>query len=187
MDLWWIPYAILEEYKESNNPLFVWEAFKHCRDNGEEIPDEIFEYFENVASNLLALTERDKMSDKRASAEVYEALGINKPGSGNIFSKYQIQKRDQKVIWKILDKAELDEKADVKSITKVLKEVTEELKKEDPMLEYATVQKIWFSSREKLGILPENYEFKLLERRRIAAKNKALRKKKALDRQKLKT
>ncbi len=179
--------AIHNFYKEKQNPLFLWEALKLCYSNSHPLPYWVLNYFKESASNLIELSNRQEQSNKRTASEVYNALGMNKPGSGNIFSKYQIQQRDQKIIWKILDKAEYDEEGDVKNIVKVMKEVTEELKKEDPMLEYATVRKTWFSSREKLGIIPENYEFKLQERRRKTAKNKALRKKIALEKQKLQT
>ena len=179
--------AIHNFYKEKQNPLFLWEALKLCYSNSHPLPYWVLNYFKESASNLIELSDRQEKSEQRAAFEVYKALGMKEPGSGTIFSKYQIQQRDQKIIWKILDKADYDEEGDVKNITKVLKDTTEELKKEDPMLEYATVRKTWFSSREKLGIIPENYEFKLQERRRKTAKNKALRKKIALEKQKLQT
>lgn len=92
--------TILINYQESNNPLFVWEAFKYCRDNGKEIPDWVHEYFENVASNLLSLSKRDRMSNKRASAEVYEALGM-KGSSRNIFNRFSTYKRNQNIVSRI--------------------------------------------------------------------------------------
>ncbi len=93
--------TILINFQESENPLFVWEAFKTCRDHGQEIPDWVFEYFENVASNLVSLSEREKMYDERASAEVYEALGMKKFSSRDIFERFSLYKRNQNIVSRI--------------------------------------------------------------------------------------
>ncbi len=113
--------TILINYQESDNPLFVWEAFKYCRDNGKEIPDWVYEYFENVASNLLSLSKRDRMSDKRASAEVHEALGMKKLGSRDIFDRFSIYKRNQNIVSRISSLI-IDENMKFTHATKVVSE-----------------------------------------------------------------
>jgi hypothetical protein len=177
--------AIHNFYKEKHNPLFLWEALKLCSCNYRPLPYWATNYFRDAAAKLLALAARQEKAGERAAFEVYRALGMKKPGSGNIFTQYQRRQREQKVIWKILDKAEFNEKGEIENIVKLLKEVTEELKKEDSMLEFGTVSDIYFNARGKLGLLPENHELILNEKRKKVAKNKTVRKKKALDKQKL--
>jgi hypothetical protein len=127
--------AILINYQESHNPLFVWEAFQYCRDYGKEIPDWIFEYLENVASNLLSLSKRDKMSSQRAAAEVYDVLGMSKFKPRDIFDRFALYKRNQNIVRRICNLIE-DKK---KKVTHAMEAVSEELE-----LEYGTVRKIFY-------------------------------------------
>jgi hypothetical protein len=179
--------SLRERYEESKNPLIFWEVLQVCLDEKLPIPDWVSNYFRESATKLIELADRQEKSGQRAAFEVYRALGMKKPGSGNIFTQFQRQRREQKVIWKILDKAEFDDEGEIKNIVKLLKDVTKEMKKEDPMLEYGTVSDIYFKARGKLGLLPKYHELILNERRKKIAKNKIMRKKKALDRQKLQT
>lgn len=176
-----------ERYEESKNPLLFWEALQVCLDEKFPIPEWVLNYLKESASKLMDLADRHQKSGQRAAFDVYNALGMKGPGSGNIFSKYQRQKREQKVIWKILDKAEFDEEYEIKNIVKVLKDVTEEMKKEDPMLEFGTVSDIYYKARGRLGLTPQNHELEEAVKKKKRLENKIMRKKKALDRQKLQT
>ena len=111
--------VLRERYEESKNPLLFWEALEVCLDKKLQIPDWVSNYFKESASKLLELSEKQEKSGQRAAFDVYNALGMKVSGSGNIFSKYQRQKREQKVIWKILDKAEFDEEWEIKNIVKL--------------------------------------------------------------------
>ena len=122
-------------FQESDNPLFVWEAFETCRDRGQEIPDWVFEYFENVASNLVSLSEREEMSDERASTEVYKALGMRKFSSRDIFERFSLYKRNQNIVSRICYLTETEKK----KVTHAITAVSEEMK-----LEKGTVQKIFY-------------------------------------------
>ena len=122
-------------FQDSGNPLFIWGAFRLCREQGQEIPDWVFEYFENVASNLIALSEREEMSSDRASAEVYEALGMKKLSPRDIFERFSLYKRNQDIVSKICYLIET-EKA---KITHALTTVSEE-----KGLEFGTVRKIFY-------------------------------------------
>jgi hypothetical protein len=92
--------AVLEmTFDDEKNPLYAWEAYALCRKEKRDIPGWVHRYFEQVAQRLLQLGEGDKKSSQRASAEVYEALGMKVvPHSRNVFDRYQIAKR-KKEIW----------------------------------------------------------------------------------------
>ena len=127
--------TILVNFQESKNPLFVWEAFKLCRDHGQKVPDWVFEYFDNVASNLISLSEREKMSDQRAADEVYDVLGMSKFKPRDIFDRFALYKRNQNIVQKICNLIE-DKKT---KVTHAMKAVSKEMK-----LEYGTVRKIFY-------------------------------------------
>jgi len=73
-----------EKYLEWSNPLYVWYAYKLCRDYNHKIPEWISQYFDESAKNLA----RIKSPESRASALAYEALGMNKMGKGTPFSDF---------------------------------------------------------------------------------------------------
>jgi predicted RNA methylase len=149
--------TILVNFQESKNPLFVWEAFKFCRDNGKEIPDWVFEYFGNVASNLISLSERERMSDQRAADEVYGALEMSKLKPRDIFDRFSLYKRNQNIVQRICNLIE-DKK---KKVTHAITAVSEQME-----LEYGTVRKIFYDwlndgvyTKDKTARygLPENF------------------------------
>ena len=113
--------TIFDNYQNTKNPLFVWVAFKSCRDNGQVIPDWVFEYFENVASNLISLSEREKMSGHRAANEVYEALEMSQLSPRDIFDRFSLYKRNQNIVQRICNLLE-DKK---KKVTHAITEVSE--------------------------------------------------------------
>ncbi|MGD8993030.1 MAG: hypothetical protein PVI00_16350 [Desulfobacterales bacterium] len=127
--------TIFVNFQITKNPLFVWEAFKLCREHGKEVPDWVYEYFENVASNLLSLSEREKMSKQRAANEVYEALEMSQLSPRDIFDRFSLYKRNQNIVQRICSLIE-DKK---KKVTHAVAAVSEEMK-----LEYGTVRKIFY-------------------------------------------
>jgi hypothetical protein len=92
--------AVLEmNFDDEKNPLYAWEAYALCRKEKRDIPGWVLRYFEQVAEKLLQITERDKKLIQRASAEVYDALGMKVVRhSRNVFDRYQIAKR-KRDIW----------------------------------------------------------------------------------------
>ena len=149
--------TILVNFQNTKNPLFVWEAFKFCCDNEQKIPDWVFEYFKNVASNLISLSEREKMSDQRAANEVYEALEMSQLSPRDIFDRFSLYKRNQNIVQRICYLIESKKK----KVTRAITEVSEEVK-----LEYGTVRKIFYDwlnegvyTKDKIARLglPENF------------------------------
>jgi hypothetical protein len=91
--------AVLDMYfDDEKNPLYAWEAYALCRKEKRDIPGWVHRYFEQVAERLLQLGEGDKKLSRRASAEIYEALGMKVvPHSRNVFDRYQIAKRKREI------------------------------------------------------------------------------------------
>lgn len=179
--------AIHISYEENQNPLLLWEALKLCLDEKYPVPDWASDYFSDVASKFFKLSDiaKRKSFDKRVAIEVYKALGMSEAGAYNVFSKYSNLKRDKDIIRDYYHLNPVDDggNADNKmGHVNAVKAVAKKWKASKSL-----VDKLIYGSREKMGNLPENYHFELNEKRKKRAKNKALRKKKALDRQKMQT
>lgn len=74
--------AMQEHYKESQNPLFVWEAFHLCKDSNIKFPEWVLDYFYTSAVNLLKI---DAVGDKVAPV-VCSALDMSKRG---VFARHK--------------------------------------------------------------------------------------------------
>ncbi|HYA94238.1 MAG TPA: hypothetical protein VEK32_22345 [Thermodesulfobacteriota bacterium] len=89
--------TLLEDYfYDEGNPLYAWEAYAFCRKYKRAMPSWILGYFEQVAKELMELAEK-KFSNQRASALVYNALGMKRVHSRNVFDRYQIARRDREI------------------------------------------------------------------------------------------
>jgi hypothetical protein len=77
------PDALEILFQKEQNPLYAWRAYKNCRHHNMPIPDWALNYFDNSADNLLKMEVPDHPADK-----AYDALGLNKPGSGTQFRKF---------------------------------------------------------------------------------------------------
>lgn len=179
--------AIHISYEENQNPLLLWRALKLCLDEKYPVPDWVSDYFLDVASKFLKLSDIAKREnfDDIAASEVYKTLGMSKPGAGTFFSNYSELKRDTKIIREYYQFTKVDEDGKADGRMGHNKAVTEIAEKRN--VSESLVNKVIYGSREKLGDLPENYEFESNEWRKRREKNKALRKKKALEKQKLQT
>jgi hypothetical protein len=179
--------AIHSFYEENQNPLLLWEALKLCLDEKYSVPDWVSDYFSAVASEFFKLSDiaKRRSFDKRVEIEVYKALGMSEAGAYNVFSKYSNLKRDKDIIrdyYQLVQVSEVGKADDKTGHVNAVEAVAEKWKVSESL-----VNKLIYSSREKMGNLPENYEFELKEKRKKRVKNKALRKKKALEKQKLQT
>src|SRR5258708_3969119 len=70
--------AAERQYRESKNPLFVFEAYSHCRHEGLAIPDWVFRYFDDVAKALGALVDQTRAGPAidEPNRQISEAFGI---------------------------------------------------------------------------------------------------------------
>ena len=174
-------------YEENQNPLLLWEALKLCLDTKYPIPDWVSGYFSDVASKFLKLADitKRKSLDKKVEDEVFNALGMEEHPSKNIFTNYSNLQRNREIIsdyYQLILVDEDDKVRDKKGHNNAVKAVAKKWN-----VSISQINKLIYNSRERMGNLPEFYEFELRDMRKKRAKNKALRKKKALDRQKLQT
>jgi len=82
-------WRLRQDYEHSNNPLIVWRAYRKCRAAGLEIPEWIFEYLDQSATNFAALTKRQLLSldpIKNPLSEIAKAIQMNYRGQGTVFS-----------------------------------------------------------------------------------------------------
>jgi hypothetical protein len=77
------PEALEILYQEEGNPLFVWRAYKNCRKHNLPIPDWVLRSFDDSADNLLNIE-----AINNPAGETYGALGLNRPGSGTEFKRF---------------------------------------------------------------------------------------------------
>ena len=68
--------VLKENYLDSKNPLFVWEALKYCFENNIGVPQWVSTYFVKTATDLLNLSKREGQTSEKAYAEVYKTLGV---------------------------------------------------------------------------------------------------------------
>lgn len=82
------------QYRETGNPLFVWQAYRLSRTNGAAPPSWVFEYLDQVAGRF-ELLERDARKGglgKEPAAAIAEALEMKTEGAGTVFSRKNFQK-----------------------------------------------------------------------------------------------
>ena len=86
----------LEQFKATGNPIYAWWAYRHARNNGEQIPTEVLEYFDGVADSLLLIASEHRkassLDPKMRRVEIVRALGLS---TTNPFNAYE---RDQKYL-----------------------------------------------------------------------------------------
>jgi len=75
--------AMHEHYRESENPLFAWEAFHLCKDSDIKIPGWVLDYFYTSAVNLLKI---DKVVGGKVAPVVSSALGMSRRG---VFARHK--------------------------------------------------------------------------------------------------
>ena len=72
------------EFDRTDNPLFAWIAFRHCRKQGLDFPDWVLRYLSSVAQDFARIS-RDMPEDR--PSKVLHALKFSELGSGDVFSR----------------------------------------------------------------------------------------------------
>jgi hypothetical protein len=90
-----INLAVIDKFKifyekEGHNPLFVFKAYQIARENGLEVPDWVYQYFDNSINNLDNLINGfiSKRTDKKSIEVFAEAFNIARQGEARLITKY---------------------------------------------------------------------------------------------------
>jgi hypothetical protein len=164
-------------YKESRNPLLVWQALELCLDEKYPMPDWISDYLKEVASALLDLPKkRDELkkpsaekSLPRAAFDVCKALGMSQPGSTDIFSNYLIYNRNQEIVSRVCGLIVRETSQGIEDhakVTRAMETIAQEMK-----VEYSTVMDLYYKWVKK-KILQEKTPFKKIWKRIISRQGK---------------
>jgi hypothetical protein len=62
-------------YLENRNPVFVWKAYRECREGGFELPTWILEYFDSAAQRLCELEGRAHTGTDMLAALRLDSMG----------------------------------------------------------------------------------------------------------------
>ena len=77
------PEALEILFKKDQNPLYAWRAYQNCREHKIPIPDWVLAYLDSSAGKLL-----DIEFPEQPAHETYAALGLNQPGSGTRYRRF---------------------------------------------------------------------------------------------------
>jgi len=83
-------YLAYEALTGKKNPLCLWKIYFECRRGNFPVPEEILNYFDNVAKNICCLADNPPETKKKP-IEIAKALGLHsdKPGRNSPFDDYQ--------------------------------------------------------------------------------------------------
>lgn len=83
--------SYLYEYRTSQNPLFLMEAYREHRSRGYPVPEWVLEYFDRVADGFLKEADR-RVKGKKSRRDILlikDIMEMN-PGKGDPFNNYAI-------------------------------------------------------------------------------------------------
>jgi hypothetical protein len=140
-----------EEFRETENPLAVWEAILVCRAVKEHIPEWVNAYLEKVAWKLFEKPPRKK---GETPGHILAALGMRTSGQGSIFHRYFSMHEREEVVKAVLRKVEEDPHEDLERHYAAVAEEMEKQGKYAPDLE--TIARWFRALRERL--LPKHYK-----------------------------
>ena len=89
-----VSQELREAFEQTENPLLVWIAIRHCADRGKQLPKWIMEYLTGSADALIELT---LDPPKEVGVAVARALGFRTSGRGNPFSSFKKYQRCEKI------------------------------------------------------------------------------------------
>ena len=89
-----VSQELREAFEQTENPLFVWIAIRHCVRRGKQLPKWIMEYLTGSADALIELT---LDPPKEVDVAVARALGFRTSGRGNPFSHFKKYQRREKI------------------------------------------------------------------------------------------
>jgi hypothetical protein len=95
-----------ERFHEEGNPVYAWEAYTICREEGIPVDSFVLGYLDRVAMQMMALLEEakgtKKTSDRRTRDKVYDALGMKKRGPWNVFQRYHTAEINKEGLSRVL-------------------------------------------------------------------------------------
>ena len=77
------PEALEILFQKDQNPLYAWRSYQNCREHKIPIPDWVLAYLDSSAGKLL-----DIEFPEQPAHETYAALGLNQPGSGTRYRRF---------------------------------------------------------------------------------------------------
>jgi hypothetical protein len=158
--------SLRESYEKVKNPLFIWEAFKICREDFHAIPGWVLEYLDAVADKLLELPNKYESGDpgQRASADICSVLGMKKKkGARSVFSNYRHYKNNQEIVSKVCERIVKQTPqgiVDDEKVTHAMRKVAKEFN-----VEYGTVRKLYYEWLEKMELDELEKKIKRMKKR----------------------
>ena len=86
--------ALKRQYRTTQNPLYVWAAYRACRAAKATIPEWVLEYLDRSAEHLLELEQEFKTgrNPKETVSAIADAFEMKTRGAGTVFSRVDLGK-----------------------------------------------------------------------------------------------
>lgn len=130
---------VIDYSDQEDNPLYLWAILHICRRDNHPVPERVLLYLDDVARRLMELAARKERPERKASAEVYEALGMSKKGSRTPFDRLEIDQRNRLAAGRVLVRVMSGEK-----LTPAIMEVAEEMGMSD-----SSVRDAYYAAKDK--------------------------------------
>ena len=91
------PEALEILFKKDQNPLYAWRAYQNCREHKILIPDWVLAYLDSSAGKLL-----DIEFPEKPAHETYAALGLNQPGSGTRYRRFDEAEKKLNAVCRVI-------------------------------------------------------------------------------------
>ena len=91
------PEALEILFKKDQNPLYAWRAYQNCREHKIPIPDWVLAYLDSSAGKLL-----DIEFPEKPAHETYAALGLNQPGSGTRYRRFDEAEKKLNAVCRVI-------------------------------------------------------------------------------------
>ncbi len=91
------PEALEILFKKDQNPLYAWRAYQNCREHKIPIPDWVLAYLDSSAGKLL-----DIEFPEQPAHETYAALGLNQPGSGTRYRRFDEAEKKLNAVCRVI-------------------------------------------------------------------------------------
>jgi len=91
-------------WAESDNPVFIWNAYQKCREHGIPLPGWVTDYLDSTARNISSISPSPRKTRKTRSAaqgEVYRALGFAKSGSIDPFGQAKLREKTVQAVRRV--------------------------------------------------------------------------------------
>ena len=138
------PEALKILFQKDQNPLYAWRAYQNCREHKVPIPDWVFAYLDFSAKNLLDILNSDCPSD-----ETYAALGLNQPGSGTRYRRFDEAEKKLNAVCRVIVLRRNKEDSELPRAIDIYAQVADEYN-----VTIDTIQK-WCKENRQLFNLPQ--------------------------------